>query len=142
MSVNTFIVTIENAQPKWKTPHHKSLWNSRMMDLEGQEIALKIDERKPKRTDAQSRYYFLYLGILSLDLGYTKDELHAYFKGKYLTTDIKEVFGQKTRITNSTKELNKTEFSELIQNIEAETEIPSPDTTEYTRGGILLDNNS
>jgi hypothetical protein len=71
------------------------------------------------------------MNIIADETGMNVDELHAWAKGKFLTQEITEVFGDKVRLTKSTTELSKSEFSEYIQNIEIETGIPAPDTTPF-----------
>jgi len=73
----------------------------------------------------------LYLSIISDETGHSKDELHSFFKGKFLTENIKEILGEKTRITKSTTELSKGEFCSYLVDISSLTQVELPDTTEY-----------
>lgn len=99
----------------------------------GEKVSLYLSTRKPKRTIQQNRYLFgVYYPLIARETGeHNIERLHAFFKGKFLTQGIVEVFGQKVRMTRSSTELSKSEFSEFIMNIEAETEIQAPPTKNY-----------
>lgn len=129
--MDTFIVKSENKGIKFKSDHQRGLWLTRLSQLDGKEFVLRIDERKPKRSERQNAYLWLYIGLIADETGYTKDEVHSLMKGKFLTREIKEVMGQKVRITKSTTDLTKSEFSDYIQEIEAFTGIQSPNTDEF-----------
>ena len=100
---------------------------------EGEKVSMYISNRRPKRSDAQNRYYFgVYLPLIAKETGeYNIDRLHNLFKGMFLTTGIVEVLGQKVRMTKSTTELSKNDFSEYIMAIEAETGVQAPPTADY-----------
>ena len=95
------------------------------------DITLNITNKRPKRTERQERYYFLYLSLISLSCGHSVEELHVWVKGKFLSKGITEVFGDKVRVVKSTKDLNVSEFIELLERIETLTGIPLPDTAPF-----------
>jgi len=79
-----------------------------------------IYEGKPKRSDAQSRLYFLWRDIFAEETGYTKKQMHIRFKEK---------FG-----VESTKDLNVSEFVDFLCDIDmlaAEHGITLPHTDDY-----------
>jgi len=131
MALRTFIITIENGKPKFTSEHARALFQQFLGQFEGKKIGLKVEPRIPKRSERQNAYYWLYLGVIARETGYTPNELHNLFKGKFLNSGITEIFGEKVRKTKSTTALNKSEFVEYITQIEDFTEIPSPDTTPY-----------
>lgn len=95
---------------------------------DGEEVSLYVTSQKPKRTEQQNRYYWgAYLPLICEATGYTPDELHTYFKGKYLTRGVKPILGHSVRLTASTTELNKSEFSAFVDAISMETGIMPPD---------------
>jgi len=100
---------------------------------EGDEVTLEVHSKKPKRTEAQNRYYFgVYLPLVSAETGESDiNKLHELFKGKFLTEEVAEVLGQKVRIKKSTTELNVGEFCKYIMDIEAETRVQAPPTENY-----------
>jgi len=97
----------------------------------GDHVSMYITNKRPKRSLAMDRYYWLYLSLIALASGHTPQELHAWAKGKFLTTGIKEVFGDKTRITDSSADLNVGEFLEYLERIEFSTGIPLPDSEPF-----------
>jgi len=131
MKIENFIIEIINGVITWKSDHHINLYNKYLQQFDDGEYRLSIVDKKEKRSDQQNRYYWLYLGIMSEDSGYTKDELHKWAKGMFLTENISEVFGKKVRNTKTTTKLKKSDFQEYLINIENETGIPLPDTRAY-----------
>ena len=93
----------------------------------GAEYYIAIKEKRPTRTLAQNNYYWLYLSGLERELGYTSDELHEYYKHKFLkgqTIQVNEMFIEKYPTTT---DLTIKEFMEYIRNIEVDCGIPAPD---------------
>jgi len=100
---------------------------------DGEEVSLVINNRKPKRTEQQNRYYWgAYLPKIAEETG-EKDfnKLHELFKGKFLTMGIVEVLGEKVRMKKSTTELSISEFCQYIIDIEALTGVSAPPTENY-----------
>jgi hypothetical protein len=99
----------------------------------GETVTLYVSSRRPKRTLQQNAYYWgVYLPIIAKETGeHDIEALHKLFSGKFLSSGIKEVLGEKVRITKSTSTLSKNDFSEYIMNIEAETGIEAPPTENY-----------
>lgn len=99
----------------------------------GEQVTMYISSKKPKRSEAQNRYLWgAYYPIIAKETGEDDTEaLHNFFKGEFLTVEIKEVMGKKVRITKSTTKLSKHEFSEFIEKIERLTGILAPPTEGY-----------
>lgn len=99
----------------------------------GEQVSIYITNKKPKRTVNQNNYYWgVYLPLIASQTGEADiDRLHAYFKGKFLTTGIVEVLGEKVRMTKSTSNLSVGQFNEYIVNIAVLTEIEPPPTENY-----------
>lgn len=102
----------------------------------GEKVSIYVSSRRPKRSEAQNRYYWgVYLPLIAEETGERDlDRLHKLFSGKFLTTGIVEVLGEKVRLTKSTTTLSKNDFSEYIMAIEAETGVQAPPTQEYEIG--------
>lgn len=102
----------------------------------GEKVSLYISSRKPKRSEAQNRYYWgVFLPAIAAETGERDlERLHKLFSGKFLTTSIEEVLGERVRMTKSTSTLSKNDFSEYIMSIEAETGVAAPPTEEYLYG--------
>lgn len=131
MKTRNFIVKIEDKKIIWKSENHKNLFLKFIAQFSDGEYSLTIESNKQKRSDQQNNYYWLYLGIVSDESGYLPFEIHEWAKGKFLTTDIKEIFGDKVRQKKSTTKLTKSQFADYLLNIEIATGVPLPDTTEF-----------
>lgn len=103
---------------------------------EGEKVSLYVSSRRPKRSEAQNRYYWgVYLPLIANETGERDlDRLHRLFTGMFLTTGIELVLGKQVRITRSTTSLSKNDFAEYIMAIEAETGVQAPPTQEYEIG--------
>lgn len=99
----------------------------------GEKVSIYLSNRKPKRSEAQNRYYWgVYLPLIANETGERNiEKLHALFSGLFLTEGIYTVLGQQVRIKKSTTNLNVSQFMEYISDIEAETGIEAPPTENY-----------
>ena len=111
---------------------HDSLFTHELSKIKsGTDVAINLEIRKPKRTEQQNRYYWLYLEILARETGYTEDELHEAFKKKFLGKGRKMVCGEDITLCKSTTTLSVSGFIDYILSIENETGIIAPDTKEF-----------
>lgn len=96
---------------------------------------VKIEQEVSTRTMSQNKLYWLYLGVIEFETGNNSEEMHEYFKRTLLPPKfikIKTKNGEKEiKIPTSTTDLNKIQFSEYMDKICAETEIPIPDSEAY-----------
>ncbi len=101
--------------------------------MEGQRVKITVSEVLKERSIKQNRYYWgVYLPEIANQTGEQDlNKLHELFKGKFLTTGIVQVLGEKVRMKKSTTDLNKEEFSLYIQSIEAFTQVSAPPTINY-----------
>lgn len=83
---------------------------------EGAQIELIISPVKDYRSLKLNRTYWMYLTMIGDHLGYTKHEMHDYFKSKYLC-DITVVNGEETITCISTSDLPTKEFCEYLESI-------------------------
>lgn len=103
----------------------------RMHTHVGDAVSLVVTIKRPKRTQSQNNFFFIYLDLISLSCGHTADELHRWVNGKILGQGITEVFGDKVRMVGSTSNLNISEFCEMMNRLHEETEIPIPDPAPF-----------
>ena len=75
-----------------------------------------ISEKKRIRTIPQNRLYRLYLVCIGFETGNDADDLHVFFKEKYLEPIIKTVFGQEIK-TYTTTNLNTIQFKNYLEKI-------------------------
>ena len=86
--------------------------------FEGKRVVITIDKVKSKRTAAQNRLWWMYIGILSDHLGYHKDEMHEICKFKFLKKEkLIEQTGEILEFVGSTTELSKGEFAEVVDRL-------------------------
>lgn len=131
MKISSFIISITDGKIVWKSDYQRDLFLKFVQQFADGQYRLEINQIKSKRTDQQNNYYWLYLNMVSEETGYTPEEVHEWAKGKFLTSGIKEIFGDKVRTKNSTTSLSISGFIEYLLKIEAETGIMLPDTTEF-----------
>lgn len=105
---------------------------------DGEKVTLMVTNHKLKRTLAQNAYYWgVYLPLICSQTGEQDTEaLHELFKGKFLTTGIKTVLGEKVRIKGSTTNLGRGDFSNYILAIQQLTGVMAPPTENYDLGPL------
>lgn len=92
------------------------LIRSEIRAFNNKRVEITIQKLKSSRSAMQNRYYWLLLGILSKEIGYTSEEVHDMVKYKFLKEEI--VIGNETEITvKSTTKLGKDDFSNYIEQI-------------------------
>jgi len=94
--------------------------------LEGKGVDLDIKEHKITRTLTQNAFYWLYLGVISDETGHDANELHEIFKRRFLPPRYVSVLGKEYKLPASTSKLDKSEMSEYMMRISAETDVPIP----------------
>lgn len=97
---------------------------------EGDRVILRLIPFKKIRTLPQNNFYWLYLNIISDNTGDLADDLHEYFKRKLLSPRYVTVLGKEVKLPATTTKLDKQEFSEYIDKIEALTGIAAPNPEE------------
>lgn len=109
-----------------------------LLQFEGKPVRVVIEKKKSMRSVQQNRLWWLYMNILSAEIGYTKDEMHEIAKYKFLKTEkVDERTGEVFPYIGSTAKLSKSEFSDLtaeLQQWASETfnvVLPSPDEQIY-----------
>lgn len=103
----------------------------RMHTKEGDIISLIVTAKRPKRSQAQNNFFFVYLDLISLSCGHTVPELHKWVKQEILGAGITEVFGEQVRMVGETSDLNISEFCEMMNRIHEATDIPLPDPAPF-----------
>lgn len=74
---------------------------------------------RKKRSLPQNKLYWAWLRCIAKDgeTGYTEEELHEYFKKRFLNWREKEIFGDSISIVKSSTELNTKEFTDYLDKI-------------------------
>lgn len=80
----------------------------------GKRVEVRIRKLRSKRSGAQNRLWWVYMTILSNELGYSKDEIHELCKFKFLKREkVFEKTGEIFEYIESTTKLTKSEFSDM-----------------------------
>jgi len=101
------------------------------LDLK-KEYTIEITKKRIKRTLSQNNLYWLWLCCIEFETGNDRNDLHDYFKRRYLMPETIEVFNEE-QIRYSTKHLNTLQFKTYLDKIQvfASTELgihlPDPD---------------
>ena len=81
-------------------------------------FTVEVIEKKPIRSISQNRLYRLWLTCISFETGNDPDDLHDYFKRKFLEPEIICIFGVEEKKYTTTK-LNTTQFKYYLDRIQA-----------------------
>ncbi len=116
---------IKDGSIEFDTPHAAMLFQKWKLGNDGARI--KIEQVKSTRTLSQNAYYHVYLDVISRETGDNADDLHEFFKRKFLSPRFIKIQGEEVKIPGSTTELDKIEFGDYLDKICALTNIPLPD---------------
>lgn len=78
-----------------------------------------ISEFKSKRSIAQNKLYWSWMGILGKEIGATKDDMHREFSIRFLGPELFVVDGKQYVGAKSTTKLNVEEFTEFLTKVNA-----------------------
>jgi len=90
-----------------------------------------------KRNIHQNKLYWLWLTCLEAETGNDKNDLHEFFKDKFLKKELIEVFETQILKEVSTAKLDKKQFSAYLEKIqifaqtELEIKLPEPKDKEF-----------
>ena len=91
-----------------------------------------ITRKYIRRTISQSNLYWLWLTCIEFETGNDRNDLHDYFKHKYLMPEVIKIFDEE-QIRYSTKHLNTLQFKTYLDKIQVFTStelgihLPDPD---------------
>lgn len=105
---------VADSKPKIHDRHKIDNYVSRLP--EGTQFELIIKPVEDTRSLKLNRTYWMYLTMVGDELGYTKHEMHMYFKMKFLCENI-EVNGESILDCKSTSKLSTKEFCEYLEKI-------------------------
>lgn len=92
---------------------------SELRHFEGKRVQLTIEKLKSSRSAEQNRLWWMYITILSKELGYSKDEIHEIAKFKFLKCEkVNERTGEIFEYLGSTAKLSKSEFADLVTELQ------------------------
>ena len=106
------------------TSYYRTFLNKHLKP--GELVTLTLTNSKPKRTEAQNRYYWVYLSEIAAETGNDAEDLQELFKAKFLPRRMVEVLGENDEKRSSTTGLSRLEFGEYIDKIAELTGIVPP----------------
>ncbi len=84
----------------------------------GKRVEITIQKLKSTRSLQQNRLWWLYVTIISKEIGYSKEEFHEILKYKFLKREkVFEKTGEIFEYIGSTAKLSKTEFADMVTNL-------------------------
>ncbi|HMU69193.1 MAG TPA: hypothetical protein PKC38_04260 [Chitinophagales bacterium] len=84
----------------------------------GKSIEITVRRKKKHRSVQQNRYYWLVVTMLSDYTGFTKDEMHAILRSKFLRAEkVNEDTGVVYEYVKSTTELTTVEYEEYLDDV-------------------------
>jgi len=134
MLTPVFLAKVEKNRLRMEKPQEFGIWCSQ---FEGKEVDVTVKQKKRPRTSGgynelsnQNGLYWIYLGLIEKETGNNANEMHEYFKRKFLKPKNLTMFKENIKIPGSTTDLDKFEFSEYMNKIEILTGILIPDKYE------------
>lgn len=120
-----FAAHVEDGKLAIETPHK---WREYLRGFDSNvKLVLDVERFKNRRSISQNSFYWLYLSVIEDETGNLADDLHEFFKQKFLLPKKKVVMGEEINIPASTKELSKFDMSEYMDKICALSGVPIPD---------------
>lgn len=93
----------------------RNLISKELPFFNGKRVEVIIKKLTSTRSTQQNRLWWMYITIISNEIGYNKDELHEIAKFKFLKMEaVIENTGEIVEYIGSTAKLGKNEFSELV----------------------------
>lgn len=86
---------------------------------EGKTYNVTIVRHRERRTMDQNRLLWLWVNCISDETGQDKDDLHEYFKQKFLGFDTKTLWGVQVFKSVSTASLDTLQFTQYLERIRA-----------------------
>lgn len=127
--MTTFLFKAIRGGIDFGSPYNKARFNDHLKSHEGK--IFRIEQEITTRSMSQNKLYWMYLGLIERETGQNAKDLHEYFRRTLLPPKFIKVMGKEMKIPQSTTELRKTEFSEYMEKICAETNVMIPDTAAY-----------
>lgn len=127
--MSKFHLIAHNSELIFKSDSHRAVFRQHLKNYENSEFS--VERVKPTRSNNQNALLWFYLGIIATETGNNEDDLHEYFKRKFLPPRFVTVLKQEIKLPSSTTELSKNEFGDYLDKICALTNVPIPDTVAF-----------
>lgn len=80
----------------------------------GKRYDINIVVHRERRTIDQNRLLFLWINCISSETGQDKDDLHRYFKRKFLPQNYRRVFNEQLYVEPTTTTLDTKQFTDYL----------------------------
>jgi hypothetical protein len=87
------------------------------LELNGKVYKLQLTNKRAKRSVNQNSLMWLYLECISQETGHERDDLHLFFKEKFLGWKKIVIFDEESVTLKGTSTLNTSEFTAYIDKI-------------------------
>ena len=100
---------------------------------EEKKYLIEIKLKRDRRSIDQNRLYWLWLNCIMDETGNQKDDLHVYFKQRFLGVENRYLFGENIVLEKSTAKLDTKQMTDYLDRVQqfANTELgillPNPD---------------
>ena len=84
---------------------------------DGKRYDVSVTLHRNRRSIPQNSLYWLWLGCISCETGNETEDLHNYFKDRFLSRKV-EIFGDEYNTGTSTKKLNTAEFTAFLDKVQ------------------------
>lgn len=81
-------------------------------------LQVTFEHYKKRRSTSQNSLYWMWIHLIASETGNEAEDLHLFFKTKFLAESPKEVLGQ-TIMERTTKDLSTTDMSEYMMRVES-----------------------
>ncbi|SHG33328.1 hypothetical protein [Dysgonomonas macrotermitis] len=102
-----------------RTPKDKDKVKAYVDDLKAdKKYIVEVKVARERRSIDQNALYWLWLSCLMNETGENKDNLHEYFKTKFLGVDERQCFGHHFYLPNTTTKLDTLQFKNYLDRIQ------------------------
>lgn len=88
---------------------------------------ISFEKKQKVRSVSQNRLMWLYFACMEQETGQDKDDIHLYYKDKFLSNfiklEVKEIFGKQLIKEPTTKDLNTLQFTQYLKKIEIDARV-------------------
>lgn len=88
------------------------------LNLNGKVYQVKITDKRAKRSLDQNALYWLWLSCIMDQTGHEKDELHDFFRAKYIGVETCKTFDSEYERIKSTTILDTAQFKQYLDKIQ------------------------
>lgn len=88
------------------------------MQIEPRVYEVTVKRKSEKRTLPQNRLYYLWLNCISAETGNEVEDLHEYFKTKFLGVRYRIIYGEGITTPLTTTDLTTEQFTDYLEKVQ------------------------